>query len=59
MKNNAKRMVKGIKIRAAAAGLIGPEVLSPCHFGKTEPARLLELLNDRPDIEVRIRKMKR
>jgi len=42
---------------ADAARLIGPKILYPYHFGETDTARLAPLLKDRPDIEIRIRRM--
>jgi L-ascorbate metabolism protein UlaG (beta-lactamase superfamily) len=35
-----------------------PKILYPYHYGDTEPSRLVELLKDTKEIEVRIRKMK-
>lgn len=43
---------------AAAARAFRPRILYPYHFGDTDPARLVELLKDEPDIEVRVRRMK-
>jgi len=43
---------------ADAARAFRPEVLYPYHFGNTDTSRLVELLKDEPDIEVRIRNMK-
>jgi L-ascorbate metabolism protein UlaG (beta-lactamase superfamily) len=34
-----------------------PRILYPYHYGKTDPARLLNLLKGNPEIEVRIRQM--
>ncbi len=34
-----------------------PRILYPYHFGSTDTSRLVELLKDHPEIEVRIRKM--
>jgi L-ascorbate metabolism protein UlaG (beta-lactamase superfamily) len=42
---------------ADAAGAFKPKVLYPYHFGDTDTSRLVELLEDDPDIEVRIRRM--
>lgn len=42
---------------ADAAGLISPKILYPYHFGNTDTGKLIELLKDRKDIEIRIRKM--
>jgi L-ascorbate metabolism protein UlaG (beta-lactamase superfamily) len=43
---------------ADAAKGFKPKVLYPYHYGDTDPSRLLELLKDTKEIEVRIRKMK-
>ncbi len=43
---------------ADAARELQPAVLYPYHFGETDPRRLLLLLKDQPNIEVRIRRMK-
>lgn len=43
---------------AAAARSFKPKVLYPYHFGDTDPAKLVELLKDLPEVEVRIRRMK-
>ena len=42
---------------ADAAQMINPKILYPYHFGDTDTAKLVTLLKDRPDIEVRIRRM--
>jgi L-ascorbate metabolism protein UlaG (beta-lactamase superfamily) len=42
---------------ADAAKALKPRILYPYHFGNTDTARLCELLAEREDIEVRIRKM--
>ncbi|MEJ2690127.1 MAG: MBL fold metallo-hydrolase [Deltaproteobacteria bacterium] len=42
---------------ADAAKAFKPKVLYPYHFGETDPLKLVELMKDAPDIEVRIRKM--
>ena len=42
---------------AAAARALRPRVLYPYHFGDTDTARLLELLRDVPEVEVRVRKL--
>ena len=41
-----------------AAKSFRPKILYPYHFGETDPARLVTLLKDTPDIEVRVRRMK-
>ena len=43
---------------ADAARSFRPRILYPYHYGDTDPQRLVELLRDRPDIEVRIRPMR-
>jgi L-ascorbate metabolism protein UlaG (beta-lactamase superfamily) len=43
------------EMAAAAAKVIGPKILYPYHFGSTDTDRLIQLLKDRKDIEVRIR----
>lgn len=43
---------------ADAAQAFKPKILYPYHFGDTETARLVALLKDNKEIEVRIRKMK-
>jgi len=35
-----------------------PKVLYPYHYGDTDTARLIELLTDTPEVEIRIRTMK-
>jgi L-ascorbate metabolism protein UlaG (beta-lactamase superfamily) len=42
---------------ADAAKAFKPEILYPYHYGDTDPARIVALLKDQPEIEVRIRKM--
>ena len=42
---------------ADAARTIKPQILYPYHFGDTDTSRLVALLADEPEIEVRIRKM--
>jgi len=43
---------------ADAASTFEPKVLYPYHYGETDPARIVVLLNDTPGVEVRIRSMK-
>jgi len=43
---------------ADAAKAFGPRILYPYHYGQTDPARLLELMKDAPQIEVRIRELR-
>jgi len=40
-----------------AAKAFTPKVLYPYHYGDTDPSRLVELMKDTPEVEVRIRKM--
>jgi L-ascorbate metabolism protein UlaG (beta-lactamase superfamily) len=42
---------------ADAAKTIQPKILYPYHYGETDTSRLVELLKDQPETEVRIRKM--
>ena len=42
---------------ADAARAFKPRILYPYHYGNTDPQRLLELLEDKKEIEVRIRQM--
>jgi L-ascorbate metabolism protein UlaG (beta-lactamase superfamily) len=42
---------------ADAAKAFQPKILYPYHFGDTDPLRLVELLKDQREIEVRIRRM--
>jgi L-ascorbate metabolism protein UlaG (beta-lactamase superfamily) len=42
---------------ADAARAFKPQILYPYHFGNSDTARLVALLKDHPEIEVRIRKM--
>ena len=42
---------------AEAAIAIKPRILYPYHFGSTDTSKLVELLKDQPEIEVRIRSM--
>ncbi|WP_297951906.1 MBL fold metallo-hydrolase [uncultured Desulfobulbus sp.] len=43
---------------ADAARSFRPRILYPYHYGDTDPQRLVELLRDQPDIEVRIRPLR-
>ena len=43
---------------ADAARTFRPKVLYPYHYGETDPARIVILLKENKDIEVRIRRMK-
>jgi L-ascorbate metabolism protein UlaG (beta-lactamase superfamily) len=43
---------------ADAAKAFRPKILYPYHFGDTDTSRIVELLKDSKDVEVRIRKMK-
>lgn len=46
------------EMAADAARVIRPKILYPYHYGETDTSRIVELLRDRKEIEVRIRKMK-
>ena len=43
---------------ADAARAFKPKILYPYHYGDTDPSRIVDLLKDQPEIEVRIRKMR-
>jgi len=43
---------------ADAAKAFKPKVLFPYHFGETDTSKLVDLLKDTKDVEVRIRKLK-
>lgn len=43
---------------ADAAKAFKPKILYPYHYGNTDPQKLIELLTDAPEIEVRIRNLK-
>ena len=45
------------EMAADAAKLFSPKTLYPYHFGETDTSKLVKLLKDTPEIEVRIRKM--
>ena len=42
---------------ADAAKAFRPKVLYPYHYGETDPLKLVELMKDAPEVEIRIRKM--
>ena len=42
---------------ADAARAFKPGVVYPYHYGQTDPNKLVDLLKDSPQIEVRIREM--
>ncbi len=42
---------------ADAAKAFKPRVLYPYHYGKTDPSKLVELMKDTREVEIRIRKM--
>lgn len=46
------------EMAADAARAFKPKILYPYHYGNTDTSRLVELLKDDKDIEVRIRKLK-
>lgn len=41
-----------------AALMIKPKILYPYHYGDTDPKKIVELLKDHPEIEIRIRNMR-
>ena len=43
---------------ADAASTFKPKVLYPYHYGETDTARVVTLLKESPEIEIRIRSMK-
>lgn len=43
---------------ADAVRVFKPEILYPYHYGDTDTSRIVELLKDMNEIDVRIRKMK-
>ena len=43
---------------AEAARAFGPKILYPYHYGNTDPQKLVRLLQDTPEIEVRVRPLK-
>lgn len=46
------------EMAADAARMFKPKILYPYHYGETDPSKLVELLKDTPEIEVRIRSMR-
>jgi len=46
------------EMAADAAKVIKPKILYPYHFGETDTSKLVNLLKDNKEIEIRIRKMK-
>jgi len=45
------------EMTADAARALMPKILYPYHYGKTDPTRVVELLKDRPEIDVRVRRL--
>ncbi|MBN2432805.1 MAG: MBL fold metallo-hydrolase [Acidobacteria bacterium] len=45
------------EMAADAARKVRPRILYPYHYSQTDPLKLVDLLQDEPDIEVRIRSM--
>jgi L-ascorbate metabolism protein UlaG (beta-lactamase superfamily) len=43
---------------ADAAKVFRPRILYPYHYGDTDTSKLVQLLKDTPEIEVRIRSLK-
>lgn len=46
------------EMAAKAAKSFKPKVLYPYHYGETDPQKLVDLLKDSPEIEVRVREMR-
>lgn len=46
------------EMAADAALMFLPDILYPYHYGDTDPAKLVDLLKYRPEIEVRVRNMR-
>jgi L-ascorbate metabolism protein UlaG (beta-lactamase superfamily) len=46
------------EMAADAALALSPKILYPYHYGDTDTGKLVELLKDHPEIEVRIRHLK-
>ena len=46
------------EMAADAVNMLNPKILYPYHFGNTDVNELLDLLKNRKDIDIRIRKMK-
>ena len=46
------------EMAADAALSFKPAILYPYHYGETDPARLVDLLKDHPEIEVRVRPLR-
>jgi L-ascorbate metabolism protein UlaG (beta-lactamase superfamily) len=42
---------------ADAVKMFNPKILYPYHFGNTDVNKLIELLKDKKDLEIRVRKM--
>jgi L-ascorbate metabolism protein UlaG (beta-lactamase superfamily) len=45
------------EMAADAASAFKPKVLYPYHYGETDTSKLVELMKDTPEVEIRIRKM--
>jgi L-ascorbate metabolism protein UlaG (beta-lactamase superfamily) len=45
------------EMAADATKVFKPNVLYPYHYGETDPAKLVALMKDTPEVEIRIRKM--
>jgi len=46
------------EMAAAAAKVVRPKILYPYHYSQTDPAKLIELLKNEKDIEVRVRDLR-
>ena len=47
--------MNGITLSARESSI--EKVLYPYHYGETDPAKLVALMKDTPEVEIRIRKM--
>ena len=45
------------EMAADAARALMPKILYPYHYGKADPTKLVELLQDRPEIDVQVRRL--
>ena len=47
------------EMAADAARAFKPKILYPYHYGSTDAGKLVDLLRDSPEIEVRVRTLKK
>jgi L-ascorbate metabolism protein UlaG (beta-lactamase superfamily) len=45
------------EMAADAARMLRPKILYPYHFGETDTSRIVQLLRDQKETEVRVRRM--